>query len=431
MENKEIGIGILGLGNVGRGTLEILDRNKAFIEQEIFPNKIKIIGLASRRKPESDINYFFTANAEEIIKHPDVNILVETIGGEYPAYNFIKLALEKKKHVVTANKEVLAKHGYELLEIAQQNNVQLFFEPSVGSAIPILGVITNILTSCPLEKISGILNGTTNYILDSMFEQDMTQEEALKKSQEMGYAEADPSKDINGVDTLYKIFILTSLGFRKRLNLDHINYSGIKEVTLDDIKLSKLLGYRIKLLAMARKEGDKADIRVNPVLIKEGHFLSRIHGANNGVLLYGKGYGNLFFSGAGAGGIAAASMIVSDIIKIIKQPYPLFFEYNFLFKDTEELKIESLDQSEYPFFIKIRFEDNKENREMVKDVLLKEEVTMERIAEIRHKDNTTTIGIITSPVKGSRMKEISGGIKRLSFIKTIGHFEAYQDTIEK
>ena len=430
MNNKEVvGIGILGLGNVGSGTLSILNNNQSFIEREIFPKKIKIVGISDiydKRKPKSGRDYFFTTNAEEIVKHSDVDILVETIGGEYPAYDFIKKALQGGKHVVTPNKEVIAKHGYELLEIAEQKNVQLLFEPSVASAIPILGSIVNILTSCPLHEISGILNGTTNYILDLMLEHNMTKEEALKKAQEMGYAEADPGKDIDGVDTLYKIFILASLGFRGRLELDHIPYSGINKVTLEDINLAKQLNYRIKLLATARKELNKADIKVRPVLIKKEHLLSNIFGADNGIFLSGNCYGNLFLSGPGAGGAAAGSMIVSDIVKIIRQPQS--FDYSFLTKDVQELSIEKLDEVQYSYFLRIKLKDKPENLENLKYFLLYQGLLSDKsdkIVEIKQEDSSLIIGLISLSVDEEKLKEAIKNMEELSYIDEISYLEVY------
>ncbi len=430
MYNKEVvGIGILGLGNVGGGTLSILDNNKSFIEREIFPKKIKIVAISDlydRKKPESGKGYFFTTKAEEIVKHPDVDIVVEAIGGEYPAYDLIKKALQERKHVVTPNKEVVAKHGYQLLEIAEQNNVQLLFEPSVASAIPILGSIVNILTSCPLDEISGILNGTTNYILDSMLENNMTKEEALKKAQEMGYAEADPSKDIDGVDTLYKIFILASLGFRGRLELDHIQYSGINKVTLEDINLAKQLNYRIKLVATARKELNKVDIKVRPALIEEEHLLSNIHGADNGIFLTGSCYGNLFLSGPGAGGDAAGSMIVSDIVKIVRNPSS--FDFSFLTKSAQKLNIEKLGKEKYSYFLRIKLKDNAEILESLKKFLLEKGLLTEpphRVIEIKQKDSYLILGLITPLIDGEKLKEAIKNIEELSYIEEISYLDVY------
>ena len=431
MEKKEIGIGILGLGQVGGGVLQILDQHRAFIEQEISPHKIKVIGIAdldAGRKPEPNRdNPFFTTSAQEVIGHSDIQIMVEAIGGEHPAYELIKKALQNGKHVVTPNKEVVAKHGYELLAIAHQNKVQFLFEASVGSAIPILGVILNMLTSGPVEEISGILNGTTNYILDLMWEDNMTQQEALSIAQEKGYAEADPSKDIMGLDALYKIFILASLGFRAQINLNQISYSGINEITLEDVQLVKQLAYRVKLLATARRKGSKVDIRINPVLIEDGQLLAHIHGADNGIFLSGYGYGNLFFSGAGAGGIAGASMIVSDIVKIIRQPH--YFEYGFLLKDFQELNIQRFDQLENQYFLKVKLENGEKNKENIQNILSKNNLLIKKTAEIRNEDgdNSLTMGIITDLVQESELKRICSEIKELSYTRAMNYLEVYRN----
>ena len=435
MEKKEIGIGILGLGQVGGGVLQILDQHRAFIEQEISPHKIKVIGIAdldAGRKPEPNRdNPFFTTSAQEVIGHSDIQIMVEAIGGEHPAYELIKKALQNGKHVVTPNKEVVAKHGYELLAIAHQNKVQFLFEASVGSAIPILGVILNMLTSGPVEEISGILNGTTNYILDLMWEDNMTQQEALSIAQEKGYAEADPSKDIMGLDALYKIFILASLGFRARINLNQISYSGINEITLEDVQLVKQLAYRVKLLATARRKGSKVDIRINPVLIEDGQLLAHIHGADNGIFLSGYGYGNLFFSGAGAGGIAGASMIISDIIRIIRQPH--YFEYGFLLKDSEELKIQRFDQLGNQYFLKVKLENGEKNKENIQNIFSKNNLFIKKTAEIKSEDedNSLTMGIITDLGEESRFKRIYSEIKELSYTRTINYLEVYRNAKNK
>ncbi len=408
MTGKNAGIGILGLGHVGKGTLDILNKNQSFIEKEISPNKIKIVGLADldiNRKPKSEkYDTIFTTSAHEVIENPETQIIVEAIGGEYPAYDFIKKALSMGKHVVTPNKEVVAKHGYELISIARHNQVQFLFETSVGSAIPILGVISNILTSCPLDEITGILNGTTNYILDLMFEKNMEQEQALKKAQKMGYAEADPSKDILGLDALYKIFILSSLGFQTRLNIDQITYSGINSITHEDVQLAKLLGYRIKLLAMASKRKDNADIRVQPVLVDQDHLLCHIYGANNGIFLHGECYGELFFSGAGAGGIAGGSMIVSDIIRIIKQPK--YFEYDYLLKDSGDLKIKSSHQEANNYFLRIELAKEQSCKNRIEEILSQNNILVEKISEINTKEGILTIGILTACSQEARIKKI-------------------------
>ncbi|MDD2352444.1 MAG: homoserine dehydrogenase [Atribacterota bacterium] len=395
-ENREVGIGILGLGNIGKGALDILEKNKKFIEKEISPSKIRITGLAdldkSRKPVLEEYSSVFTSSTGEVINNPATDIVVEAIGGEYPAYNLIKQALMAGKHVVSPNKELIAKHGYELLEIAKEKKVQFLFETSVASAIPILGTLSNVLTSCPLDRISGILNGTTNYVLDLMFEKNMTQKKALQKAQEMGYAEADPSKDIMGTDTLYKIFILSSLGFRTRLDLNDITYSGITEITYEDIALAKELGYKIKLLATSNKKDDYINIEVQPMFVEQDDLLSKIYGANNGIILHGESYGELFFSGAGAGGIAGGSMIVSDIVRIIRQPE--YFEYNYLLENSNGLKIKKFKQEKSRYFIRIREDIQKDICSKIVEILEQNDLSAEKHVKLPDKKEQD-IGIIT------------------------------------
>ncbi|MBN2395731.1 MAG: homoserine dehydrogenase [Candidatus Atribacteria bacterium] len=414
MIEKKVGIGILGLGHVGKGTFDILEKNQAFISQEIYPYQIGLIGLAdldvNRETKSEKYDTFFTESADQIIEHPEIQIVIEAVGGEYPSYDFIKKALLKGKHVVTPNKEVVAKHGYELLDIARQNQVQFLFETSVGSAIPILGVISNILTSCPLEEIVGILNGTTNYILDLMFECQMSQEEALKKAQEIGYAEADPSKDIDGLDALYKIFILSSLGFRTRLRLDQINFCGIRDIAQEDIQLARQLGYRIKLVAIARKKEDIAGIRVQPMLMDMDHVLVDIHGANNGILLYGESYGELFFSGAGAGGIAGGSMIVSDIVRIINQPE--YFEYDYLVQNPRELKVLNLDQEENAYYVRIQPQNGQISSHGVEKIFEQNGLSIDKNTEIVSAGDQKMIGVLTAPSLERKLKAALEKIKQ-------------------
>jgi homoserine dehydrogenase len=256
-----------------------------------------------------------------------------------------------------------------------------------------------------------------------MLEYNMTQEEALKKAQQMGYAEADPGKDINGVDTLYKIFILASLGFRGRLELNQIKYSGIGKVTLEDINLAKQLNYRIKLLATARKLLNKVDIRVRTVLVKNEHILSNIHGADNGICLSGNCYGNLFLSGSGAGRKAAGSMIVSDIVKIIRQPQS--FDYRFLTKDAQKLSIERLGEVKYSYFLRIKLKYNSENLKNLKDSLSLQGLLSDKVVEIKQAKDYLNIGLITPSVDEEKLKEKIKNIERFSYIEEMRYLEVY------
>lgn len=357
MKKEIINIGILGLGTVGQGVLKILQENKEFIEQGIYPYKISLKKIADKNKEIilEDKSYYeiLTDSAEEVVTDPEIDIVVETIGGFEPARSLIVRALEKGKHVVTANKEVVAKAGYEILNLAQKNKVHFLFEASVASAIPIIGVLSRSLTSYPLKEIVGILNGTTNYILTKMSEENKDYEDALKEAQEKGFAEVDPDKDINGFDSLNKIFILSAVAFKAKINPNNIYYEGIKNISKTDIEYARELGYKIKLLALAKNGGKELDIRVHPALIREGHDLASIGGAYNAILVHGEGFGDLIFSGLGAGALPAGSMIVSDIVEIVKD----YDNYNNKFKHFEEKKVKDFKQTHSSYYLRIRVKD--------------------------------------------------------------------------
>ena len=357
MDKREINIGILGLGTVGHGVLKVLQENKEFIEQKIYPNKIVLKKLVDKDKnkvlPDKTFYEIFTDSAEEVINDPGIDIIVEAIGGFEPARSLIVQALKSGKHVVTANKEVIAKSGYEILSLAQKNKVHFLFESSVASGIPIIGVLSRSLTSYKPKEIIGILNGTTNYILTQMSEEGKDYKEALKEAQEKGYAEADPSQDIDGFDTFNKIFILSAVAFRAKIDPKDIYYEGIRNISKIDIEYAQELGYKIKLLALAKDTGEELDIRVHPTLIPKRRTLANIGGAYNGILVRGDGFGDLIFSGPGAGALPAGSMIISDIVEIIKN----FDSYKNNYNYFEVKRVKDFKETYSPFYLRIRVKD--------------------------------------------------------------------------
>jgi len=357
MDKREINIGILGLGTVGQGVLKVLQENKEFIEKKIYPNKIVLKKLADKDKnkvlPDKTFYEIFTDSAEEVINDPEIDIVVETIGGFEPARSLIVQAIKSGKHVVTANKEVITRDGYEILSLAQKNKVHFLFESSVASGIPIIGVLSRSLTSYKPKEIIGILNGTTNYILTQMSEEGKDYEEALKEAQEKGYAEADPSQDIDGFDTFNKIFILSAVAFRAKIDPNDICYEGIRNISKVDIEYARELGYTIKLLALAKDTGEELDIRVHPAMIPKRRTLANIGGANNGILVRGDGFGDLIFSGPGAGALPAGSMIISDIVEIIKN----FDSYKNNYNYFEVKRVKDFKETYSPYYLRIRVKD--------------------------------------------------------------------------
>jgi len=419
MKKNTINIGILGLGTVGQGTLKILQENKEFIEQGIFPCKISIKKIADKNKKIAldDKNYYkiLTDSAEEIVNDPEIDIVVEAIGGFEPVKSLIMQALRSGKHVVTANKEVIAKAGYEILELARENKVYFLFEASVASAIPIIGALSHSLTSYKLKEIIGILNGTTNYILTKMSEEGKEYEEALKEAQEKGYAEADPGKDIDGFDALNKILILSAIAFRAEINPNNIYYEGIRNIFKLDIEYARELGYTVKLLALARNTGSELDIRVHPALIPQKHTLANIGGAYNGILIRGGEFGDLTFSGLGAGALPAGSMIVSDIVEIIKN----YDNYNNRYNCFEKKEIRDFGQTYSPYYLRIRVKDRPGVLAEIAGVFARGKVSFLSVIQKGEAGEVADIVFLTHQAKEGSVQEALKEVARLECVEKI------------
>ena len=314
-----VGIAILGYGVVGSGVYEVIRKNFDGITRRAG-TKIDIKHILDIREfnshPEKEL---FTKNYDDILTDTDVSVVVEVMGGVNPAYEFTKRALMAKKSVVTSNKELVAKHGCELLRLASENKVHYLFEASVGGGIPIIRPLKLCLAANEISEITGILNGTTNYILTQMINKDETMENALKKAQDKGYAEKDPSADIDGIDAVRKIAILTSLAFGKYVDSTKIPVTGIRNVTLTDVEYAKKSGCVIKLCGHCRAlENGKLDVYVSPCFVPDESPLASVDGVFNAILVKGNAVGDALFYGRGAGKLPTASAVVSDVIEIAK-----------------------------------------------------------------------------------------------------------------
>ena len=314
-----VNIAILGFGTVGSGVAEVMAENA----QSIAHNAAEEIGvkyiLDVRDFPGSPFAGKMIRDFSLIESDPDVQVVVETIGGVGAAYEFTKRALLAGKSVVTSNKELVATRGHELLEIARQKNVNYLFEASVGGGIPIIRPITQCLTANELDEIYGILNGTTNYILTRMITDGAPFGEILKDAQRLGYAEADPTADVEGYDAARKICILADLCFGKSVAPEKISVEGISGVTLEDVEYARRLGYKIKLLGRAyRLPGGHITAYVAPHLISKTSLLSNVDGVMNGIVVHGNALGECMFYGAGAGKRPTASAVVADVIDAVK-----------------------------------------------------------------------------------------------------------------
>lgn len=318
---KTVKVGLLGLGNIGTGTYKTLEMNKAQIE-EAAGCKVEITKILERDTTrERDITVVpeqFTQDPDSIFKDPEIDIVIELLGGIEPASTFMLTALENGKHVVTANKAAVAANFDKLMKAAKDNGVEFRFEASVGGGIPILNAITTVLQANQFEEILGILNGTTNYILTQMTEYGLAYEDVLKKAQELGFAEADPTADVEGIDVANKLSILMALAFDKYVAPEDIPTEGITKITKDDIAAAAEKGCKIKLIAEAKKVGDNVEYSVKPMELPVSHPLAGINNEFNAVFVKGNAVDELMFYGKGAGPLPTGSAVMGDVLEIAK-----------------------------------------------------------------------------------------------------------------
>ncbi|HEY8389528.1 MAG TPA: homoserine dehydrogenase [Clostridia bacterium] len=334
---KKIGVAILGLGTVGGGTYRILNENhdsiacKENLDIQVIKVLEKTVENALKKGVPADK---VASNIDEIASNPDIDVVVETIGGIEPAKTFISKCLSSGKNVVTANKELISKHWTELEEIAKKHNCGLYFEASCLGGVPIIRSLVEGMQANNITELAGIFNGTTNYILTKMSEENMSYSDALAEAQSLGYAEADPTSDVEGYDTMYKLSILSTLAFRKRIPLEKIYREGITHITKSDIESGKELGYTIKLLAIGRMYNHSMEVRVHPAFVPNEHPLASVRGSFNAIHLVGNYVGEIMLYGKGAGDLPTGSAIVSDIIYCAHMIEPRYVNFECSSDDT-------------------------------------------------------------------------------------------------
>jgi len=317
MKKQSIGIGLMGMGVVGSQVARVLmEKREVLAEQVGCPlnlRKIMVRDLSKERSVKVD-SQLLTDNADEFFAEPGIDIIVEAMGGEHPALEYLGKAISGGKYIVTSNKEVIAKHGAELLALAKQYGVGLNYEAAVGGGIPLIAPFRYDLVANRINGILAILNGTTNYILTRMAMDGVDFSSALKKAQELGYAEANPRDDIEGIDATYKLAILASLAFRSQVRPEDIYCEGISRLDIRDFRYAQELGFTIKLLAIAKQDNKSIEVRVHPVFIPEESFLAKVSGVYNAVLVDGDLVGKVIFFGEGAGASPTSSAVIADVI---------------------------------------------------------------------------------------------------------------------
>ena len=355
---KTVKIGLLGFGTVGTGVVRILQENAALITQKtdatVQIKKILVRDLKKNRKIGTHAD--LTTQAGDILQDPEIQIVVELLGGEEPARSLMLEALNSGKHVVTANKDVMAKFGRELFEAAEKHNVNLLFEASVGGGIPIIRPLKRCLAANRISEVMGIVNGTTNYMLDKMTVEGADFASVLAEAQAKGYAEADPTADVGGLDAARKIAILASIAFGTRVLLSDVSVEGITGIEPEDIDYGRELGYTVKLLAIAQDNEKGVNARVHPAFIPQTHPLASVRDVFNAIFVRGDAIGEAMFYGRGAGEMPTASAVCADIMEVARD---ICFgsSSRILCTCFEEKRISPIAETESPYYIRLLVED--------------------------------------------------------------------------
>lgn len=319
---KKISLGLIGFGTIGAGVVKILQESGDLIEKRLGARLVlKKIADLDIKTPRivpvaADI---LTTNVKDILEDPEIQIVIELMGGYEPARTFIMEAMGRKKHVVTANKALLATYGNEIFQAANREHVDIRFEASVGGTIPIIKTLKESLVGNQIRSLMAIMNGTSNYILSNMTDKGKAFADVLKEAQALGFAEADPTFDIEGIDTAHKLAITLSLAYGKRVDIDSIYREGISRISEQDIEFAREFGYRIKLLALAFERGDHVEARIHPTMIPFDHILANVNSNFNAFHIIGSASGSVFLYGQGAGMMPTASAVISDIVDISRE----------------------------------------------------------------------------------------------------------------
>jgi homoserine dehydrogenase len=392
----DVYVGILGKGTVG-GAFEELLTDRAEMVAEVSGRRPKVTGVLSSKK----------GNFDEILAASD--IIVELIGGIDPARDYVTRALREGRHVVTANKQLIAQHGGELVAAAREGGAQLRFEAAVAGAIPVIRVVQESLGAIPIEKVFGIVNGTTNYILTEMTRSGLSYDDALKQAQNLGYAEADPSDDVGGADAAAKMAILARLAFGTPVQLGQVPYEGIEQVRPDDIAYAKELGLSLKLLGVAERLGEnEVSVRVFPCFLYPGHPLAPIEGPFNAVMVEAPTITEITMSGPGAGGPETASAVLGDVVSVIAGGSPLF-------EENSKLKIAK--DVEMAFYLHLEVEDRPGVLAQIAEILGDNEVSVRSVVQRGIGDDAQLI-MVMHPVSERRFGAALKKIARLKFLRS-------------
>ena len=426
MSENNINVGIIGLGTVGSGVVNLIKKNHDEIYKRAGLN-IEIKAVSARNKDlkrECDISQFaFYDNPLDLIENENIDIVIELIGGDTISKDIVIKAIQKKIHVITANKALISIHGNDLSDLSYKNDVVISYEAAVAGSIPIIKIIRESLNANKINWVSGIINGTTNYILTTMIEKGKDLDSILEEAKKFGYAESDPSFDIGGIDAAHKLSILASISFGIPLNFNSIYIEGIENITLEDLKYSSELGYNIKHLAIAKKVKDGVQLRVHPALVPKSRLIANVNGVMNAIVVSSDAAGASLYYGQGAGGNATASAVVSDIIdvsrKVIlgKKIDVPFLGYQKKLQNNE--KILDINDIEVSYYLRLRVINKSGVLAKITKILGSKNISIDSILQKEkiYEDNTVPIVMLTHNIKEDGIIKAINDLEKLEEVK--------------
>lgn len=419
---KAISIGLLGLGTVGSGVVQIIKNHQDKLMHQvgcpIVIKKILVQDLYKTRIVEVEPE-LLTSNSEDILLDKEIDVVIEVMGGIHSTKEYLLTALRQGKHVVTANKDLMALHGSELLTVASEYGCDLFYEASVAGGIPILRGLVDGLASDRITQMMGIVNGTTNYILTKMSNEGRSYDEVLKEAQALGFAESDPTSDVEGLDAARKMTILATLGFSMHIDLEDVQVCGISKVTEEDINYGSQLGYTMKLIGYAHREGEKVEVSVAPTFLSNNHPLSSVQNEYNAVYVYGEAVGETMFYGPGAGSLPTATAVVSDLVGVMKN---LRLGVNGKSAVTPQYPKQLKDNSEKfsKYFLRLHVQDEVGVFAEITSIFAKHGVSFEKILQLPVKKNEVSeIVLVTHKASLTDYDQILQELNDLPSLKEI------------
>jgi len=437
MEKDSVGIGLMGLGVIGGQVAKVLvDKADILAEQvgcPIILRKVKVLPQDLDKPQVKELgSQLFTTDDEEFFADPGIDVVVEVIGGENPAFQYLQRALSNGKHVVTANKEVIAKHGAELRSLAQQHKVGLRYEASVGGGIPLIAPFQQDLVANKISGIYAIINGTTNYILTRMTRDGVDFSSALNRAQKLGYAEANPMNDIEGIDASYKLAILASLAFHSKVQPEDIHREGISRLRSRDFQYARELGFAIKLLAIGKQVDNSIEARVHPVFISEDSLLAKVNGVYNAILVEGDLVGRVLFFGQGAGPLPTSSAVIADIVSLVWDTvHGVGSRTQWRLEPGKVVK--PMSEIETRYYLRMSVADRPGVLAQITKVLGDHQISISSVIqkETDRAAKTAEIVIMTHPAQEKAMQQALEKLTQLTVVKKIGNFVRVEDLAEK